>query len=239
MGHLCWANQRSFLRTSLDATSEYGREHKGLAIIGQPQADLPFPGLYSGPRRHFSWLGRQDSNLGMAESKSAYFVCSLNAYSEKRSEFDRLRINRLAYCSECAACSIASFYQGSIVAKPVPNFTRIEPHELDELQGRMVSAMQWTALSFGSLLLLSQAQEATQEGKLIHLAEISCKTFTEFTQQEQAIIISWLQGYNLPEKAPAVINLEKLSSDKAKLTEHCTEKPDDDVMTAAEAVMGQ
>jgi hypothetical protein len=54
-----------------DATSEYGREHKGLAIIGQPQADLPFPGLYSGPRRHFSWLGRQDSNLGMAESKSA------------------------------------------------------------------------------------------------------------------------------------------------------------------------
>jgi hypothetical protein len=101
----------------------------------------------------------------------------------------------------------------------------------------MVSAMQWTALSFGSLLLLSQAP--TQEGKLIHLAEISCKTFTEFTQQEQAIIISWLQGYNLPEKAPAVIDLEKLSSDKAKLTEHCTEKPDDDVMTAAEAVMGQ
>jgi hypothetical protein len=116
---------------------------------------------------------------------------------------------------------------------------RFRPHELDELQGRMVSAMQWTALSFGSLLLLSQAQEPTQEGKLIHLAEISCKTFTEFTQQEQAIIISWLQGYNLPEKAPAVIDLEKLSSDKAKLTEHCTEKPDDDVMTAAEAVMGQ
>jgi hypothetical protein len=66
------------------------------------------------------------SNLRMAESKSAYFVCSLNAYSEKRSEFGRLRINRLAYCSEWAACSIASFYQGSIGAKPMPNFTRLD-----------------------------------------------------------------------------------------------------------------
>jgi hypothetical protein len=71
-----------------DATSEYGREHKGLAIIGQPQADLPFPGLYSGPRRHFSWLGRQDSNLGMAESKSSQFAWFVNAYSEKLPKFD-------------------------------------------------------------------------------------------------------------------------------------------------------
>jgi hypothetical protein len=34
------------------------------------------------------WLGRQDSNLGMAESKSDYFACFVNAYSEKSSTFD-------------------------------------------------------------------------------------------------------------------------------------------------------
>jgi HdeA/HdeB family len=103
----------------------------------------------------------------------------------------------------------------------------------------MLSALPWTVLSFGSLLLLSQAQEPTQDRKLLHLAEVSCKTFTEFAQQEQAIIISWLQGYNLPEQAPAVIDLDKLSSDKAKMTEHCINRPEDDVMTAAEEVMGQ
>ena len=37
--------------------------------------------------------------------------------------------------------------------------------------------------------------------------------------------------------APAVIDLEKLLSDKAKLTEHCINKPEDDIVTTAEAVM--
>jgi len=86
---------------------------------------------------------------------------------------------------------------------------------------------------------MSQAQEPTQDWKDIHLAEVSCRMFTEFTQQEQTIIISWLQGYYLPEHAPAVIDLKKLSSDKGRLTEHCINRPEDDVMTAAEAVMGQ
>ena len=64
----------------------------------------------------------------------------------------------------------------------------------------MLPAMQWTALYLGSLLLLSQAQEPTQE-RTLHLAEVSCKTFTEFTPQEQAIIMSWMQGYSLPDHA--------------------------------------
>src|ERR1700730_4188274 len=101
-----------------------------------------------------------------------------------------------------------------------------------------MSVIQWTALSFGGLLLLSQVQEPTQDSKF-HLAEVSCKTFTEFSQQEQAMIMSWLQGYYLPEHAPAIIDLKKLLSDKAKLTEHCINQPEDDLMTAAEAVMRQ
>ena len=29
-----------------------------------------------------AWLGREDSNLRMAESKSSYFACSTNGHSE-------------------------------------------------------------------------------------------------------------------------------------------------------------
>ena len=43
-----------------------------------------------------SWLGRQDSNLGMAESKSEQFSFEINAYSEKNGMFDPLSINRLS-----------------------------------------------------------------------------------------------------------------------------------------------
>jgi len=99
--------------------------------------------------------------------------------------------------------------------------------------------MQPTALVFGSLLLLSQAQQPSQDHRVIHLAEVSCEMFTRFSQQEQVVIISWLQGYHLPEHAPAVIDLNKASSDMAKLTQHCINQPEDHLLTTAEAVMGQ
>ena len=93
------------------------------------------------------------------------------------------------------------------------------------------------ALSIGTLPLLTQAEEPKQDRRVIHLAEVSCRTFTELTQQEQGIIMAWLQGYYLAEHAPAVIDVEKLWSDRAKLTKHCINEPEDDVMTAAETVM--
>jgi HdeA/HdeB family len=88
-------------------------------------------------------------------------------------------------------------------------------------------------------MLLTQEQEPKQDRTIIHLDELTCKTFTELTQQEQGIIMAWLQGYYLPEHGLAVIDVEKLLSDRAKLTEHCINKPEDDVMTAAEAVLGR
>jgi hypothetical protein len=47
-------------------------------------------------RNEIMWLGRQDSNLGMAESKSAYFPFKIKAHSEKIAKFDPLPINWLA-----------------------------------------------------------------------------------------------------------------------------------------------
>jgi hypothetical protein len=37
------------------------------------------------------------------------------------------------------------------------------------------------ALSFGTLLSLTQAEEPKQDRKVIHLAEVSCRAFAELT----------------------------------------------------------
>ena len=100
--------------------------------------------------------------------------------------------------------------------------------------------MKFTAssLAAGILLLLTQAQEPDR--KVIHLTEITCKTFIEeMKQEERRIITAWLQGYYLPEHDPPVIDVDKLSSDSAKLREHCLNNPEDDLMTASEAVFGK
>jgi hypothetical protein len=92
-----------------------------------------------------------------------------------------------------------------------------------------------TSLSIGTLLLLTQAQEQ-RDRKIIHLAEVACKTFVEEMKREQSIIVAWLQGYYLPEHEPPAIDVDKLLSDSTKLTEHCINNPEDDLITAAEAI---
>jgi hypothetical protein len=51
--------------------------------------------------------------------------------------------------------------------------------------------------------------------------------------------LAWLQGYNTPENDPPVIDVHKLLSDNAKLTEHCVNNPEDDIMMAFDAVFGK
>ena len=98
--------------------------------------------------------------------------------------------------------------------------------------------MKFTVITVGIFLLLTQAQEPDR--KVIHLTEIACKAFVEeMKPEERSIIAAWLQGYYLPEHDPPVIDVDKLSSDSAKLREHCLNNQEDDLMTAAEAVFGK
>src|SRR6266699_2387281 len=53
-------------------------------------------------RDRAGWLGRQDSNLGMAESKSTCFAFDFKDHSKKSTKFDPFPINRLDADSECA-----------------------------------------------------------------------------------------------------------------------------------------
>jgi acid stress chaperone HdeB len=92
----------------------------------------------------------------------------------------------------------------------------------------------------GLLVVLSLAPAQESGGsKAIHLTEVTCKTFIEeMKPEEHRVIVAWLQGYYLPEHDPPVIDIDKLSSDSAKLREHCLNNPEDDLMTAAEAAFG-
>src|SRR6516162_8848987 len=95
-----------------------------------------------------------------------------------------------------------------------------------------------SGLPVGILLLLAQTQEPGP--KVIHLTEITCKAFIEeMKPEEHRVIVAWLQGYYFPENDPPVIDVDKLSLDSAKLREHCLNSPEDDLMTAAEAVFGK
>jgi acid stress chaperone HdeB len=91
-----------------------------------------------------------------------------------------------------------------------------------------------TSLSIGTLLLLTQ--EPQRDRKIIHLDEVTCKTFVEEMKREQSIIVAWLQGYYLAEHDPPAIDVDKLFSDNTKLTEHCVNNPEDDLITASETI---
>ena len=93
-----------------------------------------------------------------------------------------------------------------------------------------------TSLSIGTLLLLTQAQEPQRDRKIIHLGEVTCKTFVEQMKREQSIIVAWLQGYYLAEHDPPAIDVDKLFSDSTKFTEHCVNNPEDDLITASETI---
>jgi hypothetical protein len=74
------------MRTVFGIGSENGRSCLLRVIVG------------ANPLKY--WLGRQDSNLGMAESKSNDFALFANGHSEKSREFDVGLIKRLAGISE-------------------------------------------------------------------------------------------------------------------------------------------
>jgi hypothetical protein len=58
------------------------------------------------------WLGRQDSNLGMAESKSARFLNTYSTCSENTANFAANGINRLVCGSERESSTILAAQRG-------------------------------------------------------------------------------------------------------------------------------
>jgi hypothetical protein len=53
-----------------------------------------------------------------------------------------------------------------------------------------------------------------------------------------SIIMMWLEGYCTDENEGAVIDFSKMAGDTAHLLVYCGHHPDDDIITAAEEVLG-
>jgi acid stress chaperone HdeB len=73
----------------------------------------------------------------------------------------------------------------------------------------------------------------------LDLAALKCRELFEMKREKINIVLAWLQGYYLEEDAPPVIYLDKLSADELKLSGYCVANPQEDVISAAEALFGK
>jgi hypothetical protein len=57
-------------------------------------------------------------------------------------------------------------------------------------------------------------------------------------RDDALIVVGWLQGYDLDEHAPPVVDFANYV-ESVSLANRCVARPDEDVMTAAEHVFGK
>jgi hypothetical protein len=103
----------------MDAALRPQRPVNVLASGGNIGPSASKPKMAHGDRT--GWLGRLDSNQGMAESKSSESDCKINAYSEKRRKFRSLSINRLSPNSEWPAPPMGSQEAGCGALRLAPH----------------------------------------------------------------------------------------------------------------------
>jgi acid stress chaperone HdeB len=73
----------------------------------------------------------------------------------------------------------------------------------------------------------------------IDLGRTTCTQFLAMSREQTLIIVGWLHGYFLDEHASPIIDFGKLNADSLKLSERCQSHPDEDVISAADAVFEQ
>ena len=78
-----------------------GTSESEVLVSQQPANCGPFPpSRLKTSELGTGWLGREDSNLRMVESKSGYLANEINMHSEQPAKFSPICINRLAGYSE-------------------------------------------------------------------------------------------------------------------------------------------
>jgi hypothetical protein len=76
------------------------------------------------------------------------------------------------------------------------------------------------------------------EESKIDMKKLSCKQFSGYDKDNMSIIMMWLEGYCTDENEGAVIDFSNMAGDTAHLLVYCGDHPDDDIITAAEEVLG-
>lgn len=78
------------------------------------------------------------------------------------------------------------------------------------------------------------ADEAT-----VDMTKLTCKQFSAYDKDNAGTIMMWLEGYYTGDDDDAVIDFGKMAGDMTKLLVYCEAHPDDDIISAADEVMGE
>jgi acid stress chaperone HdeB len=90
----------------------------------------------------------------------------------------------------------------------------------------MIAAMLWAT---------GPAQAQKQQ---FDLSLITCKQFFEYSKDNLAIMLMWLDGYYSDEDSPPIVDFDKMGENSKKLGEYCGKNPNHSVITAADKTLG-
>jgi hypothetical protein len=73
----------------------------------------------------------------------------------------------------------------------------------------------------------------------IDLNGTTCKQFLEMPRDNKVIVVAWLQAYHLDENDEPIVDFDKVQADILRLSERCDTRPELDLMTVAEDLLGK
>ena len=80
---------------------------------------------------------------------------------------------------------------------------------------------------------------ASARAERLDLATIKCKDFLVSSKEHVELTLMWLDGYYSEENASPIIDFDKVNQAGSKIREYCSKNPNDDLITAADAVLGK
>jgi len=86
--------------------------------------------------------------------------------------------------------------------------------------------------------MLIAANLVLAEESRIEMSKLTCKQFAAYDKDNMSIIMMWLEGYYTKEDEDVVIDFGKTAGDTPRLIVYCGDHPDDDIIKAADEVLG-
>jgi hypothetical protein len=71
----------------------------------------------------------------------------------------------------------------------------------------------------------------------VDVESLTCGDFTQFSDDDKAVIMMWFEGYYTEEDEPATIDFNKMAGHLAQIMGACEDKPDMEILEATDEVM--
>lgn len=71
----------------------------------------------------------------------------------------------------------------------------------------------------------------------VDLSTITCKKFFDYSKENIALMLMWLDGYYSDEDADPIVDFDRMAENSKKLGEYCGRNPSHSIITAAEKTL--